>query len=190
MKSSAKPSTAAPSATPNTARLCVSRGPRTRYGTAIAMKMISPPIVGVPALAWCSCGPSSRICWPNSRSRRNSMNFGDRKTQISSDAVPAISTSPIRQRLRHDLEADAPRALDEQHVARLDQLAGQRRGLGGVGDRVRVAVEGVEHHGRARADGDEHIDPGGAGGLPHLAVQVGLAVAELEHVAEDRDAAA
>src|SRR5215208_3456906 len=137
MKSSAKPSAAAPIATPNTARLWVSRGPSTRYGTAIAMNTIRPPIVGVPALAWCSCGPSSRICWPNSRARRNSMNFGERKTQISSDAVPAIRTSPMRNRLErlgHDLEADAARALDEHDVPRLDDLAGQRRGLGGVGD--------------------------------------------------------
>src|ERR671930_109239 len=110
--------------------------------------MMIPPIVGVPALAWCSCGPSSRICWPNSRSRRNSMNFGDRKTQISSDAVPAIRTSPMRGRLQglgHDLEADAARALDEHHVARRDELAGQRGRLARVGDRVGLAVEDIEH---------------------------------------------
>src|SRR5215216_6282555 len=57
--------------------------------------MISPPIVGVPALAWCSWGPSSRMCWPNSLTRRYSMNFGPRKMQISIAAIPAISTSPI-----------------------------------------------------------------------------------------------
>ena len=66
-----------------------------RNGTAMAVKMMIPPIVGVPALAWCSCGPSSRICWPNSRRRRNEMNFGDRKMQMSNEAVPAIRTSPI-----------------------------------------------------------------------------------------------
>ena len=62
--------------------------------------MISPPIVGVPALAWCSCGPSSRMCWPNSFTRRNSMNLGPRKMQISIAAMPAISTSPIEQLLQ------------------------------------------------------------------------------------------
>ena len=65
-----------------------------RNGTAIAVKMMIPPIVGVPALAWCPSGPSSRMFCPNSRSRRNEMNFGDRKMQISSEAVPAIRTSP------------------------------------------------------------------------------------------------
>src|SRR5215213_5522837 len=61
----------------------------------IEAKMIRPPIVGVPALAWCSWGPSSRMCCPNSLTRRYSMNFGPRKMQISIAAIPAISTSPI-----------------------------------------------------------------------------------------------
>src|SRR5262245_11632628 len=109
----------------------------------MAVKMMIPPIVGVPALAWCSCGPSSRICWPNSRARRNSMNLGDRKTQISSDAVPAISTSPMHgplQRLGDHLEADAARSLDQHHVAGLEQLGHERGRLAGVGHRVRLAV--------------------------------------------------
>src|SRR3954451_21296827 len=98
------------------------------------MKMMIPPIVGVPALEWCS-GPSSRMNWPNSRSRRNSMNFGERKMQMSSEAVPAIKTSPTRGRLRRDqrlghrLERDAARALDQHHVARPDDLARGRGGL-------------------------------------------------------------
>ena len=58
---------------------------------------MTPPIVGVPALMWCPSGPSSRICWPNSRSRRNSMNFGLRKMQISSAAVPPIRMRPIQR---------------------------------------------------------------------------------------------
>ena len=98
VKSSAKPSSAHASATPKTP---IARGVNSvssRNGTAIAVKMMIPPIVGVPALAWCSCGPSSRMCWPNSRSRRNAMNFGDRKMHMSRDAVPAIRTSPISRR--------------------------------------------------------------------------------------------
>src|SRR5918997_3796028 len=91
--------------------------------------MMMPPIVGVPALAWCSCGPSSRICWPNSRSRRNSMNLGDRKTQISSDAVPAIRTSPMPQRL----------ARDRDVVERLLAPAGELLPL-------LVALAGDHHH--------------------------------------------
>ena len=93
--------------------------------------MMIPPIVGVPAFAWCSCGPSSRICWPNSRARRNAMNFGDRKMQMSSEAVPAIRTSPMQpapcERLGDDLEPDAARALDQHDVARADELAGAAR---------------------------------------------------------------
>jgi len=57
--------------------------------------MISPPIVGVPALPMWPAGPSSRICWPNSFIRRYSMNFGPRKRQMNIAAMPAIRTSPI-----------------------------------------------------------------------------------------------
>ena len=98
VKSSAKPSSAQASATPNTPTARGVNSVSSRNGTAIAVKMMIPPIVGVPALAWCSCGPSSRMCWPNSRSRRNEMNFGDRKMHMSRDAVPAIRTSPISRR--------------------------------------------------------------------------------------------
>ena len=80
--------------------------------------MMIPPIVGVPALTWCLAGPSSRMNWPNSRCCRKAMNFGDRKMQMSSAAVPAMRTSPMArydprrgaQALRDDLEADAARA--------------------------------------------------------------------------------
>ena len=53
-----------------------------------------PPIVGVPAFVRWPCGPSSRMFWPNSRLRRNSMNFGLRNRQISSDATPASRIGP------------------------------------------------------------------------------------------------
>src|SRR3954469_17707902 len=93
--------------------------------------MIRPPIVGVPALAWCSCGPSSRMFWPNSLTRRYSMNLGPRKMQISIAAMLAISTSPmagrvlfarlgleqLTQHLGHGLEAGRARALDQDLVA-------------------------------------------------------------------------
>src|SRR3954451_13949777 len=108
------------------------------------MNMMIPPMVGVPALAWWPAGPSSRMLWPNSRSCRNSMNFGERKMQSSSEAVPAMSPSPTGRRLRlherlgHGLQRDAPRALDEHHVARADELARERgrlRRVGGAEDR-------------------------------------------------------
>src|SRR5215218_8134681 len=115
--------------------------------------MISPPIVGVPALAWCSWGPSSRMCWPNSLTRRSSMNFGPRKMQISIAAMPAISTSPIgplpagaEQRLQlpgDGLEAGRPRALDEHHVVGIE-LGGEQLGrlLGRADQLVRVVLAG------------------------------------------------
>src|SRR5690349_7140536 len=105
--------------------------------------MIRPPIVGVPALAWCSCGPSSRMCWPNSRTRRYSMNFGPRKMQISIAAMPAIKTSPIsasafqlEQRLGDRLETGRARALDQHRVARFEAGREQLGRLGRVGDQL------------------------------------------------------
>src|SRR5690349_16462637 len=126
-------------AAPKTPMARQSRSVSSRNGTAIAMKMMIPPMVGVPALAWWPSGPSSRMFWPNSRSRRNSMNFGERKMQSSSEAVPAMSTSPTGRRLRlherlgHGLQRDAARALDEHHVARADEIAREGGRLGGVG---------------------------------------------------------
>src|SRR3954451_18327044 len=127
--------------------------------------MISPPMVGVPAFARCSCGPSSRMCWPNSLTRRYSMNFGPRKMQISIAAIPAIKTSPIAraplgvenrlQPLGDRLEAGRARALDEDDVAGLE-LGGEqlRRLLGRTDQLVGVLVA------RRPADADQHVDPG------------------------------
>src|SRR4051812_37168862 len=134
-------------ATPKTARLWASRSERTRNGTQIEAKTISPPIVGVPAFVWCSCGPSSRMCWPNSRTRSNSMNLGPRKMQISIAAMPAIRTSPIaglhqlRQLLGDGLETGGTRALHQDGVAGFQTCRQQLGGLVGVGDElVRVVV--------------------------------------------------
>src|SRR3954467_2952104 len=108
-----------------------------RNGIETAAKMMIPPIVGVPAFSWWPSGPSSRMNCPNSRARRNAMNFGDRKMQMSSAAVPAMRTSPISgpsrsmlrgvplrrcfQGLRDDLEPHAARGLDQHGVAGLEQ---------------------------------------------------------------------
>src|SRR5262245_32947914 len=129
--------------------------------------MISPPIVGVPAFAWCSCGPSSRMCWPNSFTRRNSMNFGPRKMQISIAAMPAIRTSPIEQLpegLRDRLQARRARALDEDRVPRLE-LGGEQLGrlLGGADQLVRPVVAG------RLADPDQQPDLRGTGPIADLA---------------------
>src|SRR3954465_7668114 len=136
-------------ATPKTARLWASRSERTRNGTQIEAKTISPPIVGVPALVWCSCGPSSRMCWPNSRTRRNSMNLGPRKMQINIAAMPAIRTSPIaglqqlRQLLGDPLEAGRAPTLEQDSGGRLQACRQQLGVLVGIGDElVGIVVPG------------------------------------------------
>src|SRR3954451_15443517 len=103
--------------------------------------MIRPPIVGVPALPGCPAGPSSRICCPNSFSRRYSMNFGPRNMHKSSDAMPAMRISPSTAG-EHPLEPRRAGPLDEDPVARLRELLEHRPGLFGRRDRVLLAVEG------------------------------------------------
>ena len=95
VQSSRKPRNALATAVPNTAMLARSCLERMRNGTETAMNRTIPPMVGVPAFTACPAGPSSRMCWPNSRARSHQMNFGERKTQMSSEAVPAMSTSPM-----------------------------------------------------------------------------------------------
>src|SRR3954451_24750703 len=121
--------------------------------------MMIPPMVGVPALAWWPSGPSSRMFWPNSRARRNAMNFGDRNTQISSEAVPAIRTSPTRQRLRDLLQPDTARRLHEHDVPRAHEPGDHVRGLTGIRGGEGLTPEGGRHRrGRQGADGDQHIN--------------------------------
>ena len=57
-------------------------------------RIISPPIVGVPTLARCVCGPSVRIGWPLPwRTRSIEMNFGP----ISRPMISAVmSVAPER----------------------------------------------------------------------------------------------
>src|SRR3954465_7942750 len=148
-------------AAPKTPIARQSRSVSSRNGTEIAVKMMIPPIVGVPAFEWWPSGPSSRMFWPNSRSRRNEMNFGDRKMQISSEAVPAIRTSPMGQCLRDGLQADAARRLHEHDVTGRDQGGGERRRVARVGDDVRLTAEGRGHPRRQRPDGDQNVDTGG-----------------------------
>src|SRR3954465_9945471 len=141
-------------AAPKTPIARQSRSVSSRNGTAIAVKMMIPPMVGVPALEWWPSGPSSRMFCPNARSRRNAMNFGDRKMQISSEAVPAIRTSPTGQRLRDRLEADPAGGLDEHDVAWSNDLACHRGGLRRVRGAHRLARKGSGHRRRQRTHGD------------------------------------
>src|ERR1700759_3041291 len=108
-----------------------------RNGMAKAIRITIPPSVGVPALVWWPLGPSSRMFCPNSRRRTNSMNFGDRNRQMRSAAVPAIKMRPetepisplascavaaVSQGSAYELETDPARALDEDHVAAVQEL--------------------------------------------------------------------
>ena len=107
---------------------------RTGRGSGTAPRratMISrPPIVGVPALAAWPTGPSSRICWPNSRSLRNSMNFGPRNMQMNRRAHPRDEDRAEHACLgEHPLQADGTRPLDQHTVARLGDLLEQRARL-------------------------------------------------------------
>src|SRR3954453_15890367 len=167
-------------ATPKTARLWASRSERTRNGTQIEAKTISPPIVGVPAFVWCSCGPSSRMCCPNSRTRRNSMNLGPRKMQISLAAMPAIRTSPIadlHQLLGDGLQAGGARALDQDRITWFQPCRQQLGGLVGISDElVGVVVAGRQ------PDPDHEVDPGGAGVLADLAVVARRLRPQLAHL--------
>ena len=49
----------------------------------------TPPIVGVPRLTWCACGPSSRICWPTFHSFNASMSLPPKKSEISRAVIVA-----------------------------------------------------------------------------------------------------
>jgi len=123
----------------------------------IAAKMMIPPIVGVPALVWWPWGPSSRMFWPNSRRRRKAMNLGLRNRHISSEAVPAIRIGPEaepvlmlpprRRAPRRPASGPPQRALDQHQVAILEQLGHDRRGLGGVGDRLRFPAKALRGRG-------------------------------------------
>ena len=156
------------------------------------MKMMIPPIVGVPAFAWWPAGPSSRMCWPNSRSRRNAMNFGDEEDadeqrgragdedlahQAPSSASATTSRPTPRERL--DEHGVARRAASSGH----DAAAACASASG-----VTLAVA-VGHVRGARPDGDEHVDARSRGRGRRSPRGSGLVGPELEHVAEHGDAA-
>jgi hypothetical protein len=51
--------------------------------------MRTPPIVGVPRLAWCDCGPSSRISCPYFKRRSPSMTRPPKTSEMSSAVIAA-----------------------------------------------------------------------------------------------------
>ena len=171
--------------------------------------MITPPIVGVPAFWWCPSGPSSRMCWPNSRSRRNSMNFGLRNRQMSSAAVPPNRIRPISAARRAGAgavgapcscaRAPAERCTRSSPTPReaftstvspsCSSVASSSAAAPRIGHGVGLARELRAHLGRQRPDGDEQVDAAFARVQPDLAVQALRLRAQLEHVAEHRHAA-
>ena len=72
-------------------------------------------------------GPSSRMCWPNSRRRRNSMNFGLRNMQISR-AAGAAEQDPAHQRLPAVAARAGAAALRRRHQLPAQSRADDARG--------------------------------------------------------------
>src|SRR3982751_4905391 len=113
------------------------------------MPIISrPPMIGVPCLATCLSGPSSRIVCPYSLRRRNAMKRGPARIEINIAARPAIRTRTKlglhrRHTFRPLLELEHAGALDEHAVARLQLLAQRFDRLGGVGGRATAVDPGL-----------------------------------------------
>ena len=123
------------------------------------------------------------------------MNLGLRKMQINSAAVPpsriaahqrfprpqgscarrGLRLRPAalgQQSLRHQLEADAARALDEHRVARLQMLGQQRCGRLRIGHPVNLSTgERLPHLRGQRTDGQQQLDAALARVGGDLAVQ-------------------
>jgi hypothetical protein len=63
--------------------------------TTSAKRMSRPPIVGVPALMKCACGPTSRMFWPTDRRRSVRMNHGPRRNEMASAVTAAIAARKV-----------------------------------------------------------------------------------------------
>src|SRR5487761_2339710 len=127
--------------------------------------MTTPPIVGVPALAWCVDGPSSRMSWPNERSRRNRIHSGvtRRATRKPTDPDSMRLSIASPQQLSHDLAVVefhhpileglgrlVPLARHDDHVPAL----GLRQG----GADRRAAIHLATHHGARYGPGHDGVD--------------------------------
>ena len=65
-----------------------------RVATVMPPRIMSPPMVGVPRLAKCDCGPSSRIGWPlPCLTRSRSIMAGPNRNTNSS---PVMMAPPVR----------------------------------------------------------------------------------------------
>ena len=93
-----KPITPKPTVTSRQAqRMRLERSIQSSIETVSEVRIISPPIVGVPRLARWLCGPSSRIGWPlPCRTRSQPMNFGPMIRPISSAVAVAAPARKLR----------------------------------------------------------------------------------------------
>ena len=154
-----------------------------------------PPIVGVPALAWWPSGPSSRMCWPNSRVAQE---LDELRAQEDADeqrgraARSGPRPSGVGQRLRaDDASRPTPReALTSTGVAGAQQLRAER-----ARPSAASATEWSRRRSRApsrRASGPTVTSTSSrarARARRSRAWKRDLVGPELEHVAEHRDAA-
>ena len=116
------------------------------------------------------------------------MNFGDRKMQISSEAVPAIRTSPISASASATVsEADPARGLHEHDVARPDE-PGDASAAASAASAAACASpsNAVEHRRRTAARRPPARRPRRRRVGADLGGARGSRGAELEHVPEHR----
>jgi len=181
-KSSEKPIAAQPMPTPKNREALGVAVRRTDIGTEIARKMISPPIVGVPAFSWCSSGPSrgcaGRTLEPQvvDELRPEEDRYQHRRHPGDQDFTHGGPPRPSRGR-RHA-------SPDEDASPFAQALAEGFGGRGGVGDR-HVGLVSPAPGRRPRSPAPR----GGPGVLADLAVVSLGVVAELAHLRPARRSA-
>src|SRR5918997_5804022 len=110
------------------------------------ISITTPPIVGVPALIRCVCGPSSRTNCPNFRVCKNSINL-DPSVTVTRNAIAAPSTTlnkgqALPQLAGQGVESHSPGTLDYHVVSSAQILFEVGAGRGGVVVEERLAGEG------------------------------------------------
>src|SRR5262249_35317591 len=152
-------------------------------------------MIGVPCLVEWASDISSRMCCPYSGGRRKAMKRGPARIEISIAARPAIRTRTTlglhrRQRFRYRLEPHRPRTLDQDGVARTDELVELAQRLVDVRRPARRdARSSVDVPSGKLSDGKQLVDLELLGRLADLAVVRRRRPAELRHVTENRNPA-
>src|SRR5215203_2683121 len=150
----------------------------------------TPPIVGVPCLMRCVCGPSSRTNCPNFLLCRKRMKPAPSPT-VTAKATAAASTTLNKGQLLLQppgklIEAHAPRTFDD-HVITSSQLPFELFGGGGVFIEESIPVEGLCVPAGLVPDAGEQVHADLRRELSGLMVVRPSATAQLEHPAQDRD---